>query len=506
MEYAVAEENQTKFASEKTSNTPVKFARDVIWVGIYLLFTSLFGIITLPILTKSINSTIYGVWAQIIVTVSLLTPILVLYFNTAAVRFLAGEQDKEKRRRYFGAMLFVILIFSSSVFIIANLFAPMLSTFLFASPEYVNFARLTFLWTFIDALFFFAISYLRARGQIKRLSLIQILFLTFKIILVVTLPLLGLGLAWTIAFIIIVEIFFTACVYYLIIRDIGFPRPNTAGLSTFLAFSAPQIPSGILLWIINASDRYFITHFLGLSQTGIYSSSFLLASVIILFYAPIGYVLLPTLSIAWEKNKMDEVRNYLEYSTRLFLTLAIPATVGITLMSQPLLNLLTTSEFLAGSQLVLLIAIGTMFLGIFEMNVYIIYLVKKTKWMPLMILAASIISVGMNLVLIPRIGINGAAISNVTAYFVLASIVTIWARKALNYTIDLLYLGKVAASSLIIGVCIFFIDVNGIVEIALAVLLAVIIMISMLFLLKAFSQDDRSLIKKILGGFIPWLN
>ncbi len=492
--------------TDKSANNPVTFARDVIWVGVSLVFTSLLGIITLPVLTKTYSSATYGVWSQVFVTVTLLTPLVTLQFSTAIVRFLAGEDDKEKRRRWMGSMLLAVFSFACIMFLAANLLAPLLSNFLFADPAYITFVRLTFLWTFIESLYLFSISYLRARGRIKQLSVIQIILISTKILLIVLLPPLGLGLEWVIICIVAAEAVFTLGVYSLVIKDTGFLLPNFDGLTGFLAFSAPQIPSGILLWIISASDRYFITHFLNLSQTGIYSSSYLLASVITLFFAPIGYVLLPTVSRAWEQNRTMEVKNYLEYSIRFFLTLGIPAAAGVAMLSQPLLNILTTSEFLAGKGLVLLVAIGTIFQGIYQINLYVMYLVKQTKWLPLMILGATMTSAGLNFFLIPRVGIIGAGISNICAYFVLAAIVTIWAHKVLHYGIDLKYLGKVITATLVMAVCLNFITIDGIVGIALSIMVAVVVLVMVLLLLKAFSSQDRQLVKRTFVSFMPWMH
>lgn len=68
--------------------------------------------VILPVLTKSYTSNIYGVWVQIGVTFGLLTPILILHQSTAVVKFLSAEENKEKRRRAFGTMLWPVLAFA----------------------------------------------------------------------------------------------------------------------------------------------------------------------------------------------------------------------------------------------------------------------------------------------------------------------------------------------------------------------------------------------------------
>ena len=490
----------------KTSSESFKFTRDIIWLAASQVFSSLLSIVIIPALTKSYTTTSYGIWVQVNVTVGLVSPLLTLQLGAAVVRFLAGEEDKAKRRRYFSSMLGAIIIFSCLIFTVLMLLETQVSVFLFASPTYIIFVQLIFLWTFVDALFGFFLCYLRARDKIRILSIILAVFSAAKMVLIVALASAGFKLEWVISCMVAVEAIFVIAVFSMIIRDIGLPLPNLAGLKAFLAFSVPQIPSSILMWLVGVSDRYFITHFLSLSQTSVYSTSDTLGGLIALFYSPINFVLLPIVSRLWENKRTADVRIYLEYSTRLFLTLAIPAAFGLALLSQPLLKILTTSQYLAGSELVLLVAFGTIFLGIYEINMYIILLVQQTKWLPLMILGATVISVGINTTLIPRIGIIGGAIATIASYFVLAAIVTVWAKKAISYRFDYKFLSKVMAAALVMALCLYFLDANGILGIILAVIVGTVIYGGALLLMRAFSEQDKRLVRETLTEIIPWCN
>lgn len=490
----------------QVSSEPKKFARDILWVAMSQIFVSLLGIITLPVFTKTYTTEMYGIWTQVSVTVSLISPLLTLQFGTAVVRFLAGEDEKAVRSRSLGAMLTAIVIFALLVLIIMNLLASQISVFLFDSPAYPTFVHLTFFWTFTDALFLFFISYLRARGKIKGLSIIQASFALSKMAAVVAMAKLDFGLIWIVGCIVLIELIFSLGLFNLIAREEGFPKPNFVRIREFLSFSVPQIPSAIFLWIISTSDRFFITHFLTLSETGIYSSSFALGSLIALFYSPIAFVLLPVVSKAWEKKQKTDVRKYFEYSTRLFLIMAIPGAAGVAMLSQSLLNILTTPDYLVGWQLVLLIAVGTIFLGIYQLNLYIIYLIKQTRWLPLMIIIASAASTGLNLILIPRVGIIGAAIANMVSYFILAGIVTAWARKAISYSFDFIFLGKVIAASLAMSLYLYFLRANSITSIILLILSGIMVFIIVLLLLRTFSETDRGHIKQFVKGMVPWVH
>ena len=479
---------------------PQKFAADIVWVAVSQAFVFLVGLVTLPALTKSYSPEIYGVWVQIVVTVGLLVPVLTLVLGGAEVRFLAAEDDIEKRRHAFGAMLWPILAFACLSVIISLLLRQDLSTFLFAKPEYAHLIPLTFLWASMEALFSFSILYLLARGKTKRFSIIVIGLTMTKMVVIVTLAMAGYSLGWIIVWLIAGQTVFAAAVFGMIVREIGLPKPALEGLKGYLAFSLPLIPSWILLWVIDASDRYFITHLLNLSQTGIYSASYAMGGLIALFCLPLHVVLFPTLSRLWEQKELSRVRNYLEYSTKLFLTLAIPGAAGLYILSQPLLGILTTPDYMAGGGLVLLVALGTMLLGVYQINIFIILLVKQTKWLPLMMAIAALTNAGINLALIPKIGIMGAAISTIASYFVLAAIVTIWARRVISYKVDVKVLAKVIAGTLLMAFCLSFIRISGVLGIIVVAIAGVTIFALALWLLRAFSSEDKKLIKEIILG------
>lgn len=482
-----------------------KFGSDIIWVAFSQVLASLLGIVVLPAFTKSYTSEIYGVWAQASITMALLTIILALGLGSAVQRFLAAEENSEKRGQAFGAMLWPIIVFSLLVLPISVLLRQDLSIFLFDSPRYVSFVPLTFLWAFANVLFSFSISYLIARGKIKILSVIQVAILLLNIAIMVTLATAGYSLELIVICLIIAQAFFIALTFGMIIREIGFPRPNFSGVGHFLAFSFPLVPSALLFWIISSSDRYFIIHLVSLSQAGIYSVSYNLANVMQLFYAPIGLILFPILSKFWDQGEIPRVRNYLEYSTKFFLVLAIPGSAGLYILSQPLLNILATSEYAVGGILVLLISLGIILQGIYLLNVYIVAVAKQTKWLPLMIAVAAATNVGINLVLIPRIGIMGAAISTLVSYFVLATIVTVWARKVVSYKIDVKFLAKVMLSTIFMAFCLSFIDIGSALSILLATVTGVAAFSLGLFLLRTFPREDRRIIREILSGLSPRL-
>jgi len=490
----------------KSRTEAAKFVSDIIWVAIAQLFVSLLLVfVTMPALTKTYTSEIYGIWMQVNVTVNLLVPLLSLQFGTTIVRFLAESANTDDRRRVFGTLLWPVVILACLVFIISLLFKQELSMLLFNSLEYVSYVPLTFLWAGIGSIYIVGLSYMRASGKIKKLMIILVSFAVSKILVIITLVTTGHSLGWIIGSAVACEAITTALITWMIVREIGWPTFDRDKVKDYLTFSVPQIPGGVFTWIISLSDRYFITHIINLSQAGIYSVSWALGNTLILFCQPIAFVLLPTLSKYWDQTDKVKVINYLDYSNKLFLALAIPAAGGLFILSQPLLRIFSTAEYMVGGTLVLLIAIGTILNGLYQINVYIILLIKQTKWLPLLIGIAGTINIGLNLVLIPASGILGAAISTVAAYSFLAIIVAIWERKIMGYRMDFVFLAKVIFGTLLMIISLSFFQINSVMSILIAIIAGITIFCLGLVVMRSFSRRDWQLTREILGGLVDML-
>lgn len=487
---------------EIKTDSSTKFTKDILWVGLSQVLIYLFGFLTLPVLTKNFGTEIYGLWAQIWVTVGLLNPILTLHLGTALVRYLSAENKTEKLSQSFSNMFWLILLMVFIAIALGFLLRTSLSVSLFNDSIYNAFIILTFIWAGSGALFAYLIGYLRSKGEIKELSLVNIFCYAFKFIFLVILALLGFSLWFIITVQIIVEIIFIISLFSSITKKIGFKWPNKANLKKYLGFSVPQIPSGALLWIINSSDRYFITGYLGLSQTGIYSASYSIGSIISIFYIPTSFVIFPVISRFWEKDEILSVKRYLEYSTKLFLFFGIPSSVGLYILSKPLLQIFTTSEFLSGGGiLTFLIALSTIFLGIYQINLYVICLIEKTKFMPFIIGLSAFINVVINIILIPKIGIMGAAISTVLSYVILALITIILAEKKVNYSFDFVFLSKIGLSSVLMVLIMGILPLNGILNLLIAILIGMIVYLASILILKTFSNDEKKVFYNIISDF-----
>ena len=115
-----------------------KFIRDVGIIGITQVLSNLGAFFLLPIITKTLGTYDYGTWAQISITVSLLSPLALLGLQMAFVRFLAAEKDAARIREvffsifffvFFTGMLVSVLVFAFSDFLAVTVFSDITTSY-----------------------------------------------------------------------------------------------------------------------------------------------------------------------------------------------------------------------------------------------------------------------------------------------------------------------------------------------------------------------------------------
>jgi len=444
-----------------------QFTKDVGLIGLTNLLISLSGIILLPILTKTLGAHDYGVWAIIGVTISLVTPFATLSLTSSMIRFLAGEKNREEIQEGFFTIFFIILfngLFVSFIlYMLSDYFALTFLNDLSVSPLF----KIASFIVFVYALNLTAMSFFRTYRQINKYCTLTISQSFGELGLIAYFVLSEFGLFGVLISLLIARTTFLLISLFIVIFQIGFRVPKFSNIKAYLSFGLPLIPFGIFSWIINSGDRYVIGYFMGPASVGIYSAAYGLGNIISMFAAPIGFNLYPTISKLWEEEKTEEVKIYLKYSVKYFLMLAIPSVLGLYILSKQILTSLTTAEFVSfsASIVILLVALGVTFYGVYSILVYIIMLAKKTKIIGILVGISAIINMSLNIFFVPMIGIVGAAIATLIAFCALTIVTAFISFKYLRFEIDWIPIGKSVASAGLMGLILWWINPEGIVNI-----------------------------------------
>ncbi|RPJ69185.1 MAG: flippase, partial [Alphaproteobacteria bacterium] len=357
-----------------------KFARDVGFIGTVQVLTSLGSFFLLPIITKTLGTYDYGIWAQVNITVSLMSPLAIMGLSMGFVRFLSSETEKKVIKEAVYSILFFVTITGLLASLLVYIFAEPLATYGFKDPSATYFIQAGSFLIILNVIESVSLLYFRVFRQIERFSYLT-LFETFvKLFLILVLLKMGYGLIGVIVATLIVQGFIFLISIVTVVSQIGFVIPRFTHMKEYLQFSLPLTPTALIRWVTESSDRYLVTYFLGLQSVGIYSAACSIGNLIQLLVSPLQLILLPEISKLFDENKIDQVRTYMSHSLRYFLLITIPAVFGISALAKPLLGVFTTEDFLSGWFVIPIIALSGLLAGIFQIFVNIIFLVKETKY------------------------------------------------------------------------------------------------------------------------------
>lgn len=201
-------------------------------------------------------------------------------------------------------------------------------------------------------------------------------------------------------------------------------------LKKMLKYSLPLIPTAMMWWVMNASDRYVITWFLGLSATGIYAVSHKIPSVMHMIYT--------IFQQAWQVSAIEESSAkdravFYGQVYRIFCDGLIMAASCIILIIRPVINMVVETSYASAWKYAPFLVISSVFsslAGFLGIN----YIVSEHTFGAFV---TSAITAAMNLILniifTPIIGMYGTALATLIGYCALWLIRSIDTQKYIRY-------------------------------------------------------------------------
>jgi len=450
----------------------------------------LLGLIRVPILTKGLGASLYGTWSLVSGTISLIVPFALLGFTISVVRLLAAEKDKNKIGEDFTSAFFVVLVSGVIFSVLLFFLSDLLATSIFKDINLSQYIKLGSILILVNCMSQITLSFFRTSRQIGLLTIIRLAKNAVEIGLVILAVLFGYKLTGVITAIIIDNILFIFVALFIFLKQVGFHSPRFSRLKAHLRFGLPSTPRSAIFWIITFSDRYIISYFMGVTATGIYSAAYALAGYASFVLAPLRVILFPTVSKSYDEKNLEETRSYLKYSLRYFLMIAIPSAFGLSILAKPILQILTTPEFVPGYTIVPFIALGTVLYGIYVIGSYPITLAYKTELITALLGIAAALNIGFNIILIPRMGILGAAVATLIAYGVLGILILIISRRYLKFDLSVPFMLKGIFSSAVMALCIWLIHPESIALVIGSIFAGALIYFAVLLLVKGLHKEE----------------
>ncbi len=457
------------------------------------------NIILLPILTRNLVITDYGAFALILITLGLLPPLAALGLQSSLVRFGAAAKDKRDIRELFYSMGFVVLVGSLTLSGLFLLFVPQIAASLFQN----NFTTALLLIPniLLACLTVYLLQYFVTFQQIKRYTYLNLFNAYLETALVAFFVLSGYGLQGAVIGLLIEQLVVFSIMIYLILTEIGFAIPKLTHVREYLNFGLPLVPGSISSWIVNSSDRYLIAFFLGTAAVGYYSPAYTAGTTIGIISAPLAMLLPPVLSKHFDENSIADVRTIMTYSLKYYIGIALPCVFALSVLSKPILLLLSTQQIASNGYIVTpFVAAGTALAGAYSVLVTIIALKKKTAIIGTIWMLSAALNFGLNLVLIPYLGLIGAAMTTFLAFLLAFVLITIYSFRYFKFDVNGGFIVKSVCGSGIIALFLFLWNPSGLLSIVLSITLAAALYLTILLALRGFTIQETKLIYNIYRG------
>jgi len=363
----------------------------------------------------------------------------------------------DNRKKVASTALFFVMAYSMVLTCLLCFFSKDISSALFKTTLYRNIVMLGLVAAFFQALIFIPQTMIRLNQKpilYVALSLGRILFLiAFAVLFLVVLKkgLLGLYQALLLVSIAAFIIYITAT-----IKNFRFDF-SFFELKHLLYLGLAFFPALLLTWIIESSDRYILNIFTDLSAVGIYSIGYKIGQISMLLVKSFYLAWVP---IIFSIVKLDNASRIFGKIATYFVLFSALFIFSLSIFAKELIWLLTSNEYASAYKIISIISLAYLFYGLYVYFLTGVLIKKKLYNLPIVLFIGAILNIGLNILLIPRFGISGAAIATLVSYMVIAFLTYFFSQK--DYYI--VYEIKKIAKIIIYGVMFYMASIFLVIE------------------------------------------
>lgn len=474
------------------------FIQRVGLIGLVSLFSSLSNMVLLPVLTKNMPLADFGIWSQVNVTMGLVSTFMLLGLPDAFTRFAAAAKSRDELQERFYTIFAMILVWGTIIALVVLYCSGIIATTLFHDNIFV--ARIVPLLILIHSQNILFTYFFRTTQQMKKYSVFSFLTIILDIVLISYFVLTGHGIYGAVIALLISRMVLFFTMLPLITMRIGIKIPQFKDARAYLMFGLPLVPSILSGWVVNSSDRFIINLLLGTAAVALYSPGYILGNIVGMFVGPLGFVLPIDLSKYHDGNRRDAVELMLNRSLKYYLAVAIPAVFGVSLLSKPILTILSTQEIASqGYMITPFIAVSMILYGVTVILSNILALMKKTVHISLIWMGAAVLNLVMTLVLVRYMGIIGGAMATLTAFTFVFLLTAYCSFRYIKPSIDYIFLLKSVLASMIMSTVILVWIPSSLWGIFIEIGICAAIYFVTLFLLGGIERKEIAFFKEALS-------
>jgi O-antigen/teichoic acid export membrane protein len=403
-----------------------RFFRDAATYAVSGVATTFVGVVMVPIYTRVFTPSEYGALDLIATVLAFLILVLAMGQQSAVGRFYVDSEGDRDRRLSAATSGLFLAILSASVAAAVLGFHKSFARLLLGSTGYSTAMAAAIASVPFTVLFRFLQNMLKWRQEPVKYLGISISSMVFGLGLTIYLVVVaGKGVTGVYLATLINAVVFS-CVALALARSSFAFAFSFSRLSELLKFGCPLIPVAVAYYLITYSDRYCLRYFEGLDTVGLYAISVRVSSVLALLLNGFQMAIGPFVYSYYKEEHAPQT------FSKTFDYVSVAVTLGVTglaLLAADIVKIFATATYLPAHVAVPFLATGTAAYGLGAYFSFGIGIAKKTMHRAWASALAAGLNVGLNLLLVPRFGMVGAAAATCCSFFVLAGVQMIISQR-----------------------------------------------------------------------------
>lgn len=405
------------------------------------LFVMIAGLVSFPIWTRVLSKAEYGIFSLIGVTIAMGVGFSKFGIQHAALRFHSDFKEKSIGRdiSYYYTTLFFGTLFISGLLILPALLFAKTSLAQHIDRAVIEMLPLVAALIFIGSLSSILMMFIRADNRAGLHSFFAVgkrygqLLFALVVVFYFMRNIRGLFLGYAIS-----ESIILLALIVLFAKKMNLSSISFDFFKESIRYGFPLIWMELSNMLLNFGDRYLIKYFIGSEAVGVYSAGYNAANMVqAILVAPLRLAVIPMYLKIWNKEGKEETKDFLNHTLDYYFMLGIPIIIGMSWYGKEIITLLASSKYEEAALIIPYIILALVIFGANPIFTAGLRIYKKTTVMMTSSMVAAFINIVLNIFLIPRFGIMGAAYATLIAYVVLIALVLIFSNKYLKINLHL---------------------------------------------------------------------